>query len=62
MHGNNDKESRGNRVIPSDKFERVGPDKHKREARQRERENSKPDKQLGSSSATSVDSSRGKSK
>ncbi|WP_375315901.1 hypothetical protein [Wolbachia endosymbiont (group A) of Colletes cunicularius] len=42
MHGNNDKESRGNRVIPSDRFERVGPDKHEREARQRERESSKP--------------------
>ncbi|NEV49059.1 hypothetical protein EUZ93_00825 [Wolbachia pipientis] len=62
MHSNNDKESRGNRVIPSDRFERVGPDKHEREARQRERESSKPATQLGSSSATGASSSKGKSK
>ncbi|WP_265035131.1 MULTISPECIES: hypothetical protein [unclassified Wolbachia] len=62
MHGNNDKESRGNRVIPSDRFERVGPDKHEREARQRERESSKPSSQLGSSSTTGADSNKSKSK
>lgn len=64
MHGNNDKGSRGNRVIPSDRFERyTGSNPVMLEARERQRrESSKPATQLGGSSATSADSNKGKSK
>lgn len=66
MHGNNDKGSRGNRVIPSDRFEKyTGPNKEIRDQYvkwQRESESNKPDTQLGSSSATSAGSSKDKSK
>lgn len=64
MHGNNDKESRGNRVVPSDRFERyTGSNPVMLEARERQRrESNKPDTQLGSSSSTSAGSSKGKSK
>ncbi len=56
MHGNNDKKDEGIRWIPT---ERVGPDKYKKETPQRE--SSKPNTQLGSSSATGASSSKGKS-
>lgn len=64
MHGNNDKESRGNRVIPSNRFEKyTGPNKEIREQYRKEmQERSKPSSQLGSSSTTSAGSSKDKSK
>lgn len=63
MHGNGDKKYIG--WVPSDRFEKYnGPNKEIREQYRREmweRESSKPNTQLGGSSATGASGSKGKS-
>jgi len=59
MHGSNDSGG-GNKWISDKNVEWIGPDKYKNY--ERKRESSKPNTQLGSSSATSAGSSKDKGK
>ncbi|MDR2609509.1 MAG: hypothetical protein LBC06_02855 [Rickettsiales bacterium] len=57
MYGRND-DGGGNKWVPSKRFEWTGPDRYKNHTQQHE--SGKPDTRLGSSSATSASSSKGK--